>query len=126
MNAMRYLPHANRIVLGLIFFVFGLNGFLNFFPPPADLPADVQSYMGALTEAKIFVVVKLVEVVVGALLLLNRYVSLALVLLAPVVVGIVLFHTVMAPPNAITFFVLFGPLYLAWTRREDYRPLFRA
>ncbi len=81
-----------RILLGVIFFVFGLNGFLNFIPmgpPPAGLAGQ---YIGALFQSHYILVVAGIQVIGGALLLVNRYVPLALVILGPVIVNILLFH----------------------------------
>ena len=85
-----------RILLGLLFLVFGLNGFLHFIPmpPPTGLAGQ---YMGALFLSHYLAVVFALEAVGGLLLLLNRYVPLALVLLGPVLVNIVLFHACLAP-----------------------------
>jgi putative oxidoreductase len=85
-----------RILLGLLFLVFGLNGFLHFIPmpPPSGLAAQ---YMGVLSVSHYMVLVFLVQVIGGALLLANRFVPLALILLGPVLVNILLFHALMAP-----------------------------
>jgi len=85
-----------RILLGLLFTVFGLNGFLHFIPmqPPAGLAGQ---YMGALFVSHYLVVVFLVQLIGGILLLVNRFVPLALLLLGPVLVNILLFHAFMAP-----------------------------
>jgi putative oxidoreductase len=85
-----------RILLGLLFLVFGLNGFLHFIPmsPPPGLAGQ---YMGALFLSHYLVVVFLLQVAGGALLLANRYVPLGLLLLGPVLVNILLFHSFMAP-----------------------------
>ena len=74
-----------RILLGLLFTVFGLNGFLHFIPmqPPAGLAGQ---YMGALFVSHYLVVVFLLQLIGGVLLLANRYVPLGLLLLGPVVV----------------------------------------
>ena len=115
-----------RIVLGLIFFVFGLNGFLQFLPQP-PMEGGAAAFMGALgATGYMFPLIKGTEVVAGALLLGNRYVPLALVLLAPVVVNIVLFHTVLAPPNPVTFMVVGLLGFLAWAYRESYRGVLEA
>ena len=85
-----------RILLGLMFLVFGLNGFLNFLhmPMPTGLAGQ---YMGALFVSHYLAVVFLVEIAGGLLLLAGQFVPLALVLLGPVLVNILLFHTTMAP-----------------------------
>lgn len=86
-----------RIVLGLIFTVFGLNGFFNFLPPP-KLPEAAVPYMtGLASTGYFFPVLKLVEVVAGICLLAGVFVPLALILLAPIVVHIALFHFVLEP-----------------------------
>src|SRR5260370_38981120 len=85
-----------RILLGLLFLVFGLNGFLHFIPmaPPAGLAGQ---YMGALFLSPYLVAVFLLPTIGGVLLLANRFVPLALVLLSPVLVDVLLFHALMAP-----------------------------
>ena len=85
-----------RILLGLLFLTFGLNGFLQFIklPPPTGTAAQ---FMGALFSSREMAVIMGLQVVCGVLLLANRYVALALNLLGPVIVNIVLFHSFMAP-----------------------------
>jgi len=85
-----------RVLLGLLFTVFGLNGFLHFIPmqPPTGLAGQ---YMGALFMSHYLVVVFLLQLIGGLLLLVNRYVPLGLLLLGPVVVNILLFHSFLAP-----------------------------
>lgn len=85
-----------RILLGLLFAVFGLNGFLHFIPMQSPTGLAGQ-YMGALFVSHYLAVVFLVELIGGLLLLVNRYVPLALLLLGPVVVNILLFHSLLAP-----------------------------
>ena len=72
----------------------------------------------------LFHLVKGTEVVVGALLLLNRFVPLALTILAPVIVNIVAFHTFLMPAGlAIPLVIVALEIYLAWTYRHVYRPM---
>jgi putative oxidoreductase len=85
-----------RYVLGFIFLVFGLNGFLHFIPA-AMPPGIAGQFIGALFVSNYLVVVFLFQLVAAVLLLVNRYVALALALLAPVIVNILLFHILMAP-----------------------------
>jgi putative oxidoreductase len=84
-----------RFLLGLIFLTFGLNGFLHFIP--ASLPSGTAGqFVGVLFVSNYLVVVFLLQLVGAMLLLINRYVPLALTLLAPVIVNILLFHLLMA------------------------------
>lgn len=123
----RYAAHVVRILLGLMFLVFGLNGFLNFIPQPKEMPQEILNVMGAMMQARYLTVVAGVEVIVAVLLLTNRFVPLALALLAPIVVGILTFHIAMAPatigPGIV---VLAMELYLAWSYRGAFRPMLKA
>jgi len=93
---MKIAATVARILLGFMFTVFGLNGFLHFIPmqPPPGLAGQ---YMGALFVSHYLVVVFVVQLVGGLLLLANRYVPLALILLGPVIVNIICFHAFLAP-----------------------------
>ena len=92
------LPMIARILLGLIFFVFGLMGLLNLVPPPPNLPERLQTFnAGMMATGYLFQLVKGTEVVCGFLLLAGWFVPLALVVLAPVVLNIFLVHAFMAP-----------------------------
>src|SRR5258706_14415995 len=102
---MKIVTLIARLLLGLIFVVLGLNGFLNFLsmgPMPTGLAGQ---FVGALVLSHYFWVVAAIQVAGGVLLLVNRYVPLALVLLGPVIVNIICYHVFMnpmgAPPAAI-------------------------
>ena len=89
-----------RLLLGLVSVVFGLNGFLNFLnmgPPPTGLAGQ---FIGALFLSHYFWVVAALQIVGGVLLLLNRFVPLALVLLGPVIVNIICYHIFLHPSGA--------------------------
>ncbi|MCA9648312.1 MAG: DoxX family protein [Myxococcales bacterium] len=121
------LPVVARTLLGLVVFVFGLNGFLGFIPQP-PLSEDAGAFMGALAATGyMFPLIKGTEVVAGLLLLSGRFVPLALVLLAPVLVNITLFHVVLAPVNMGLVVVLLAlELYLAWGYRDAFRGVLQA
>ena len=116
-----------RILLGLFFFVFGLNGFFNVLPPP-ELPEPAGAFMGALVESGYFLVfLKLTETVCGFLLLIGRFVPLALTVLAPVVLNIILFHLFLAPAGIVPGLVaLVLGVYLAWAYRGSFRGVLAA
>ena len=113
-----------RLALGLIFFVFGLNGFLHFIPQPPAPPA-AAAFAGALfASGYFFPLLKAVEVAAGALLLAGLFVPLALTLLAPIIVNIAAFHLFLAPGNyAIVGVVLAAELTLAWAHRAAFAPM---
>ncbi|HET9001854.1 MAG TPA: hypothetical protein VFP86_19595 [bacterium] len=99
-----------RMLLGLVFLVFGLNGFLNFIP--GSLPSGpAGQFLSLLIQSHYDLVVSALQLAGGVLLLVNRYVPLALVLLGPVIVNIVLFHLLMYPdglPLAVPVAILWG------------------
>ena len=97
---MKIVTLIARLLLGLIFVVLGLNGFLNFLsmgPMPAGLAGQ---FVGALVLSHYFWVVAALQIAGGALLLVNRFVPLALVLLGPVIVNIILYHVFLNPTGA--------------------------
>jgi len=81
-----------RWILGLMLLVFGLNGFFQFFAPPEMGPAAMSLMQAFMASGYIMVVVNLLMLLVGILLVANKYVPLALVLLAPLSVNLILFH----------------------------------
>jgi putative oxidoreductase len=104
-----------RYLLGLVFLVFGLNGFLHFIPAQPLPPGPAGQFAGALIASHYFLIVAAVQLAGGVLLLVNRYVPLALVLLGPVIVNILFFHLLMdrsGLPLAIVVVILWGILFL--------------
>src|SRR5688572_12079452 len=92
------LPTIARYLLGTIFFVFGLNGFLHFIPAPPPEPGAASTFLGGLFSAPYMLyLVKGIEVAGSLSLLTNRYAPLSLAVLAPITVNIVLFHAFLAP-----------------------------
>jgi putative oxidoreductase len=110
---MKIVATVARLVLGLMFTVFGLNGFLQFFPAP-PLSGLAGRYLEVLVAAHYIAPVSLVQVACGLLFLANFCVPLALTLIGPVLVNILLFHLLMNPagigPGAfatVCWFILF-------------------
>jgi putative oxidoreductase len=104
-----------RVLLGLLFVVFGSNGFLRFLPMP-ELPHNLAGeFIHAFLDSGYVYAVATCQVLGGLLLLLGRYVPLGLTILGPVIVNIVLFHIFLAAeglPLALVIAVLF--LFLLW------------
>jgi putative oxidoreductase len=122
---MRIASTIARYLAGLIFLVMGLNGFLNFihFPPPTGTAAQ---FMGALYVSHYLWVIFAFQLVAGVLLLINRYVPLAVAILAPVLVNILVFHITMAPaglPLAIFVAILWAVIFV--DVRSAFSPLFQ-
>ena len=95
-----------RNLLGLMFVVFGLNGFLHFIPEPPPTGLALQ-YFSLLLQAHYMVPVFALQILGGLILLSNRYVPLGLVLLGPVIANILLYHILMdlkgIPPGLVAF-----------------------
>ena len=117
---MRTVSAIARYLAGVIFLVFGLNGFLNFIPLPP--PGGVAGqFMSVLYATHYLWVIFAFQLVAGVLLLVNRFVPLAVAILAPVIVNIVVFHALMAPsglPLALFVAVLWAVIFV------DVRPAF--
>ena len=113
-----------RILLGLVFFVFGLNGFLQFIPLPPP-SGSAAAFLGGLAAAGYFYpALSIIQTVAGAALLVGRFVPLALVVLAPAVANILAFHLFLDAsgiPHATVMALL--ELFLAWAYRDAFRPL---
>ncbi|HEX4022205.1 MAG TPA: hypothetical protein VHX63_13760 [Acidobacteriaceae bacterium] len=120
---MKIVAIIARILLGLIFFVFGLNGFLQFIPAP-PIPGLAGTFIGVLMQSHFIFFVAGTQVIAGALLLVNRFVPLALALLAPMIANILVFHLTMQPsglPPGVLAAILW--CFLAWRLRAYFAPL---
>ena len=122
----RFLPAIARTLMGLVFLVFGLNGFLHFIPQPKDaMPDNVMALIGGFMKSGYMMpLISGTQTLVGVMLLLNCFVPLALALIAPVIVNIIAFHVFLMPstigPGIV---VLILEIYLVWTYRRVYAPM---
>ena len=122
---MKILTMIARLLLGLMFVVFGLNGFLNFLsmgPMPSGLAGQ---FIGALVLSHYFWVVAALQVAGGVLLLVNRFVPLGLVLLGPVIVNIILYHVFLNPTGiALALAVTILWLIVFYAQRQYFAGIF--
>ena len=121
---MKIIALLARLLLGLVFFVFGLNGFLHFIPGPIP-PGIAGQYVMALFQSHYYVVIFGAQFLGGVLLLVNRYVPLALTILGPVIVNILCFHLFMLTtglPLALIVAVLWA--FLVYRNRQAFSGLF--
>lgn len=126
-SASRIATTIARLLLGLPLVIFGLNGFLNFIPPPATpLPEPAMAFATALANSGYMLpLIGVTQLVVGVLLLLNRAVPLALVIFAPFIVNALAFHVFLEPSGLpMTGVFLALELLLAWRYRTAFGPLF--
>ena len=126
-----HLTAAVQRLLGSLFLVAGLNGFLDFLPRrSAPMPPQAAEFLAGLGgSGYLLPLLAATELVAGMLLIGNRWVPLALAFLAPVVVNIVLFHLFLVTSGlAVALPVLAAELYLAWSYRTSFAPMlaFRA
>ncbi|SDY99618.1 hypothetical protein SAMN05421504_108181 [Amycolatopsis xylanica] len=125
----RVVTATVRSLVGLLFTVTGANGFLNFMPGDASgLPEGALKFTVALFETGYMLpLVAGVQLVAGILFLLNRFVPLALAVLAPIVVGIFAFHVFLEPSGLVLAgAIAAAEVYLAWAHRDAFRGMLRA
>ncbi len=118
---------AARVLLGLLFFVFGLNGILHFLPMPAMPDDDATRLATIMMKHGWMTFVAVLQVIGGLLLLVGRYVPLGLVILGPIIVNILLYHFLLEPKGVAPGLVAaLLELFLIWAYRLSFRGLFDA
>lgn len=126
---MRYLPAVIRVLLGLFLLLAGLNGLFHFLPEPTpQIPERAMAFAEALMKTGYMLqLIAITQTIVGALLVTNRFVPLALALFAPFIVNAVAFHLFLEPSGRVTAFIFLAlELYLAWHYRKAFRPMLAA
>lgn len=115
-----------RYLLAVVLFAYGLNKFIGFMPA-AELPENAADFMSSLkATGYVLPVVGIIEIFIALLLLFNKWIGFALLLLVPISVNILLFHLFLDIPNIIGAIIVvlinIVLIYKNWTR---YRPLFQ-
>jgi putative oxidoreductase len=122
---MKYAIIIARVLLGLVFVVFGSNAFLHFIPMP-PMQGQAGAFIGALVSSGYIYVIAMLQVVGGLLMLIGRFIPLGLTLLGPVIVNIMLYHIFLDPsglPLAIVISIL--ALFLLWVYRYRFPAIFQ-
>jgi hypothetical protein len=122
---MKFVFLGSRYLLALVYLVFGLNFFLNFFAIPPQ-PEGMQTLMAGLVGSKILLIAKCVEVLFGLSLATNRFVPLMALIAAPVTVIIFWVHLILEPtglPVGVALLVFHALVF--WERRSLFWPLLR-
>lgn len=115
-----------RILFGLIFVVFGINYFFEFLPPQPAPQGIAGEYISALLKTGYFFpVLKVCEISCGIALATGFFVPLALIVIAPIVVQIFLFHIFLAPPISLGVTLLLMGLFLGWAYRKSYAEILK-
>ena len=122
---MKILEIIVRVLLGLVFTVFGSNAFLHFIHAP--LPTGLAgNFIGAMMDSGYVYVVGFCQVAGGLILLIGRYIPLGLTLLGPVIVNILCFHIFLEHQGwqiAVTVAIL--ALFLLWRHRANFAGLLK-
>jgi putative oxidoreductase len=114
-----------RVLLGLVFVVFGLNGFLNFIPAPPPPPGLTSQFITVFMQSHWGLFVSGFQVIGGALLLSGLYIPLGLAILGPIIVNILLFHLLINPMGgSIAVVVALMWFFLFWRYRQYFASLF--
>lgn len=124
---MKYAIIIARVLLGLVFAVFGSNAFLHFIPMQ-PMPGPAGAFIGALASSGYIYAIALLQVIGGLLLLLGaRFVPLGLTLLGPVIMNIVLFHIFLEPKGLLIAGVIsILALFLLWVYRYKFPAIFQS
>ncbi len=110
-----------RIIYGLILVVFGLNKFLNFIPPLEAPDAANSFFMALVATGYMMAFIAIVEIIAGILLLTNKYVPLALVIVFPVMLNALLFHLFLDPANIVLALLAVAlNIYLFFAHKSRY------
>ena len=123
---MRIATIIARVLLGLVFVVFGSNAFLRFLPMPPPPPGWAGEYLHAFMASGYMHVIGGLQVIGGLLLLIGRFVPLGLTILGAIIVNIWLFHSLLAPQGfepAIIVTIL--ELFLVWRYRDAFAGIVR-
>jgi hypothetical protein len=120
---------AARLLLGFVFFGFGVNGLFHIVPLPPGEGAAAEFIKGLLASRYFFPMLFVIYLLTGAALMIGRFVPLALMILAPIIVNIAVMHLFLPSAAAeicLATLVTALEVFLAWSYRETFQSLLRA
>ena len=123
---MKYVNLIPTYLLALVFVVFGSNFFLHFIPMPPSEPGNAGTFAGILYSTGFLTVVKVMEIVFGIMLFINKTKPLALLLIAPIVVNILLFELLIANKPGIGVLIFVLNAFAIYQNRKYYLPIVKA
>lgn len=114
-----------RTLMALLFLFGALAYFFNLVTPPPMPDGPLKSFNeGLAASGYFFTLLKITELVCALLLLVGRFVPLALVILSPIIVNIFFVHTVLDRSGLpVAIFLVAANIFLAYCYRDAFRPL---
>jgi len=124
---MKIAQQIARFVLAIPLLVFGSNKFIGFLEMPTPEDPQIIAYFTGLFGSYLKYLLATTEITVGLLLVINKYVPLALLILAPVSLNILMFHLTMDPAGGMVGYLVFLlNAYLLYVNKESYGELLKA
>ena len=125
-NTMKKATFISRILLGFIYLVFGLDYFLHFIPYQPNHTGRVAAFKAGLMGVGYFYpMLKSIQIVGGTSLLINRYAPFFAVVLFPISVNVLLYHTILVPSGWLMGVLLIAPnVFLGYAYRTYYKGMF--
>lgn len=110
-------------LLGIVFFVFGLNYFIKFMPMPELPDGMLKDYFNIMYKSNYLLVVKILEVVIGALFFIPKTRALAAILIFPIVINILLFELLIAGVPGIAVVLTILNIALFVLNKDKYKSI---
>jgi len=115
-----------RSIMGLLFLFASITFLFKLITPPE--PTGAMKVFGAGLNASIYLMptVKIIELACGIAFLSGRFVPLATIIIAPIIVNILLVHAFLGPEGLpVAIFLVLANSFVAYNYKESYRPLFK-
>lgn len=115
-----------RVLMGLLFLFASVTYLFDLITPPPLTGAMKTFNDGLAASVYLLPTVKVLELLCGIAFVTGRFVPLATVVIAPIIVNIVGVHAFLAPEGLpLALFLVFANAFVAWRNREAYKPLLK-